>query len=831
MITSISFGINFVLATSSSNELGQTLLTEFIPASRIPLLDRVIDAIASFALDQIGNSGHFQLVAQGENNAYEIEVQSSFSDASWQVLWENETETGPRPVFLEESEQVNTFGYDNSAKYAETNLIFSHNNYDNIWNQMIGVADVISDQEIPYLAITQNSNTFAMSIAWVFGVDGFHSGLPGDEYFGNMPEDVEVTPGANQNILDPTAVLPDYFINLTLVGVGDDADVFNAGLGDDRLFGNGGDDYLSGGGGENTLVGGAGKDHIALGNQYWLIDQQTGLVGLHRSPDPVAAGTVNHVYVGEGDTIEWDPNSTNHLYFTPPADAPLPLLQPGQAFQLGGAERFALYSETYPDDPYVSAYQYNLVVDIEVISEGPEGKTVVVSFYYEEVTSFTYTTDDVRTGEKFGHFTINNFDGFDWQEWPVGYDPEMVGLPGVDVPTSPDPYVPDFSGDDDSDAEPLTTEEADQVLDTDLGDLRGSIDEPIFIDLKAGDDTFESQGEWIDIINAGVGNDTVSTGGGDDLIDAGAGDDIVFAGSGDDFIIGGSGSDIIDGGDGVDTVVYTAFDGVLVYLNSTEAQEVSVGNFDIIINVENVFGSKGDDFIYGSHRSNVLFGDAGDDRLAGRGGDDVLMGGDGDDRLVGGSGADYLDGGAGIDTAAYGGSGEGVSVSLTTGTGLGGHAQGDVLVNIENVVGSAWDDILEGDDSANRLAGGAGADRLFGMAGDDRLVGGDGDDWLSGGAGSDRLLGGSGADTFFFDEFGGRDVIVDLEAGDRIVFDDSLMATFGYATEADLFASGAVVELANGNFRFNFGDDVLIVRDPLGTWNLTSLELATDFDF
>src|SRR3546814_5612601 len=75
-------------------------------------------------------------------------------------------------------------------------------------------------------------------------------------------------------------------------------------------------------------------------------------------------------------------------------------------------------------------------------------------------------------------------------------------------------------------------------------------------------------------------------------------------------------------------------------------------------------------------------------------GDDTLDGGNGNDTLTGGAGADALIGGSGTDTASYAGSANGVTVDLTTGTGLGGDAQGDTLSGIENLTGSNYDDTL-----------------------------------------------------------------------------------------------------------------------------------------
>src|SRR5215467_16337087 len=101
------------------------------------------------------------------------------------------------------------------------------------------------------------------------------------------------------------------------------------------------------------------------------------------------------------------------------------------------------------------------------------------------------------------------------------------------------------------------------------------------------------------------------------------------------------------------------------------------------------------------------------DVLHGFGGNDMLFGGSGDDLLDGGPGADTMLGGAGSDTADYSSSAAGVTVNLAAGLGSGGDAQGDVLGGIENIVGSAHDDVLMGDSGANTLAGGAGNDAYF----------------------------------------------------------------------------------------------------------------------
>ena len=179
-------------------------------------------------------------------------------------------------------------------------------------------------------------------------------------------------------------------------------------------------------------------------------------------------------------------------------------------------------------------------------------------------------------------------------------------------------------------------------------------------------------------------------------------------------------------------------------------------------------GAAGDDRLVGGGGRDTLIGNAGDDTLRGGRGDDELWSGGGDDLLAGGKGADRLVGGEGRDTLDYGGSDAGVTLNLATGAASGGHAEGDRFSRVEDVIGSAHDDRITGDDAANHLegragddvlAGGAGDDTLWGGRGADELQGGGGDDLLAGGKGADRLAGGEGRDTL---DYGGSDAGVTL---------------------------------------------------------------------
>lgn len=245
------------------------------------------------------------------------------------------------------------------------------------------------------------------------------------------------------------------------------------------------------------------------------------------------------------------------------------------------------------------------------------------------------------------------------------------------------------------------------------------------------------------------------------VIDPGAGDDIVFATADTSSVrvLGSLGADRIDSS--------ASFLNVDVdYRTSTAAVSVNLvtnqnfGGFaegDRLGRVGTLWGSAFDDTIvraataegfsngttWGGNGNDRLIGASGFDQLNGEAGNDELRGGEGTDVLTGGAGADILDGGTGIDTARYEGF-VGVTVDLLAGTGSGGDAQGDTLIEIENINGSQGSDTLLGDDRNNTLEGNGGDDRIFGRGGDDviglfALFGNNGS--VDGGTGNDTLRG------------------------------------------------------------------------------------------
>ena len=193
--------------------------------------------------------------------------------------------------------------------------------------------------------------------------------------------------------------------------------------------------------------------------------------------------------------------------------------------------------------------------------------------------------------------------------------------------------------------------------------------------------------------------------------------------------------------------------------------------------------NSGDDVFYGWGGNDVLYGGMGSDTLYGEMGDDLL---------VGGAGVDDLFGGFGSDTVSYADEGGFVNVDLAIGEARItydirlGTQLADRLSEVENVIGTARQDYLFGNDVANRLSGGGDDDRIGGRGGNDVLDGGDGNDVLDGGAGADLLQAGVGNDILFGsdgddtlqgmagnDELGrgaGKDTMLGGSGADRFVF-------------------------------------------------------------
>jgi len=204
------------------------------------------------------------------------------------------------------------------------------------------------------------------------------------------------------------------------------------------------------------------------------------------------------------------------------------------------------------------------------------------------------------------------------------------------------------------------------------------------------------------------------------------GDDVLKGGLGNDTLEGGAGADELDGGftpiqgrgqnHQTNTLSYANSDaGVTVNLltvtaSGGHADGDEIETYSYIINpgtdseavievatFEDVTGSDHDDHLTGDRFFNTLVGNDGDD---------TLRGGESGDYLNGGKGADMLDGGSAtgedrtldgwnlalVDWAVYWSAEAAVTVNMATGRGESGEAEGDILKNIEVVIGSSYGD-------------------------------------------------------------------------------------------------------------------------------------------
>jgi Ca2+-binding RTX toxin-like protein len=278
------------------------------------------------------------------------------------------------------------------------------------------------------------------------------------------------------------------------------------------------------------------------------------------------------------------------------------------------------------------------------------------------------------------------------------------------------------------------------------------------------------------LLSGGDGADTLSGLAGNDTLDGGLGADAMNGGTGDDLYYVDNAGDIVSeaADEGTDTVSSSI----------SYALTANVENLTLTGTAANGTGNALNNVITGNGVDNVLSGGAGNDTLFGGAGNDTLDGGAGDDTLHGGAGSDQLIGGAGTDTADYSSSSAAVHVNLSSGKASGGDAEGDTLDSVENLTGSALNDVLVGDNAANVLRGGAGADTL------------------NGGGGVDQLWGGSGTDTFVFKSITD---ITSAAGSDRILDFDAGGSTAGSAVDRiDLSEIDAVSRSANKDDAFTF---------------------------
>ncbi|HEB57189.1 MAG TPA: hypothetical protein ENI98_12980, partial [Gammaproteobacteria bacterium] len=223
-----------------------------------------------------------------------------------------------------------------------------------------------------------------------------------------------------------------------------------------------------------------------------------------------------------------------------------------------------------------------------------------------------------------------------------------------------------------------------------------------------------------------------------DVLVGSSGDDYIHGSGGSDDIIGSLGYDLVDGGTEADSISYealsTQYGGVQIALHLwSETESNGPGQpFSGVILFPN---ASTDDRTWLYNIETVSLGNQ----------DDVLMVSD-ISRVTEINGLDEGEGGDTADFSGLDASG-GITFDLETGDlivpGEGNHLN---LLNFENVVGSSFDDTINGNDETNRIDGREGIDEIDGGAGNDIIQGGAGNDVIQGGLDRDIIFGGADND-------------------------------------------------------------------------------------
>ncbi|KIC08960.1 hypothetical protein RA19_16785 [Leisingera sp. ANG-M1] len=565
--------------------------------------------------------------------------------------------------------------------------------------------------------------------------------------------------------------------------------------GPDLLTGTNGSDALQGLGGNDTLVGGLGKDTLDGG-------AGSDTAGFRDIDVPVeadlAAGTATRE-TGFAIVSEDQPLASLTTAQTP-------------AELVAQAAAGNLYYNIHTSDFPGGEIRGQLLVDSDTTDNGIRTLTLIAAL--DSAQEPGGASDSQATGE--GRVVIV-VDGDD-----VTYSSELqvtglavsdllpvAGVSAIHLHNAPagqnGPVITDIVQDAGGDANGLNpgTEDGnvfDEVAETDtlisIENLDGSDDgdrllgdrDANVLNGNGGDDLIRGRrgndelngGEGNDDLRGNRGADTLDGGAGDDELRGGRGSDQLGGGSGNDLLLGGAGNDILSGGGGRDTIDGGAGIDTNSFANINQgAADASIAGVTVVLNADgsgtasyNGGGGNGplieEEF---TGIENITGSSNNDDIRALGAAPNAIDGGDGDDFIAGGGGTDFLTGGEGTDTNSF--INIGAEVVADLGSGSASYQPNETTTvfenfsGFENLDGSANNDQLFGDGSANTLTGNEGNDLLVGRGGNDVLEGGAGNDILRGGGGADTTDGGEGIDTADFQDIGAA-VIADLNTGTAV---------------------------------------------------------------
>ena len=591
-------------------------------------------------------------------------------------------------------------------------------------------------------------------------------------------------------------------------------DIFDAGLGNDKIWGNDGDDIIDGNkgndslfgdNGNDTLIGGKGNDELfgGKGNDIYIFNKGDG-------HDTITDGIGNNVIkFGEGINKEdlvinrspynetsikfFFKNNTNDSIDVNSIGTLSIEFANGDKLGFKEMKKLPLFGSDANDTIHGFLSNRNTFIgnggddilegeygdDIYIFNKG-DGRDTIVDYGggidVIKLNDFNYSdieikrdgnnlvinskiSDDSITIREFYYFEEQDyFNSIEYIKFKDGSIYNLLNKKFI-----------------------VATNENDRIFLTNLDDEINGLD---------GDDVINGQG-GNDILIGGKGNDALDGGDDNDTLIGGEGNDTLYGEGGNDVLTGGIGDDILKGGNGNDIYIFNKGDGndMIYEQNGKDAIKFNDFNADDVIlkrefnnliisskisndvitisgffhahseyeyAIENIIFKDGSIWDYKAILDNsAIKATEGDDKICLGNGDDNFNALGGDDEIYGEGGNDTIAGGDGNDK-------------------LDGGEGDDILY------GNKGDDILNGGNGDDTLNGGGGDDKLYGWDGDDTIVGENGNDILNGGNGGDTLNGGAGNDIINGDE--GNDTLIGGKNDDIL--------NGGYGDDAYIFNRG-----------------------------------------